>query len=524
MEQIFKNWGEKDMKYLFLTLFITFYLTNTYGQNTEIEIWRATGYESKMKNDFPKAIEYYSKILSVDTSDYDAKLALARLYTRIEDYPTAINFYQNINADDSTDVEALSGLGECFGELGNNKKAISYFEKAVLFLPDEVSQYFKLAKAYENGGKYDEAISVYRKINQIDDTYAESWAGIGKVYNWMEKPKTALVYYKKAIALDPENEKIKNEYADALIKMSYNITLQSGPIQEKEETYTINAITTKLRFEKRLGDNFLLEANFLVDYSNRTFSDNIGDTTRWFNSTWVKGTWLTEHHKISIFGGYSNTDNTVSTYGLIWKLAYNPGKFLIKNTVTAGYDYFYYWNHVGAYSVSNQLQVNYKKIGLNALLMVGIVDTVFVYDYYWVDSASVNQNPFQAYNFSLTYKIVKRPEIIIGLVHSYLNYTYKSPLYYSPMERRMTGASVSAYYDINKFYFYGGFTYKIGNEYHYEYNNVTPEKVKMNVNNWSANIEFGYNFHPFSVALGANNYYNPYYQSLAGFVNFKVYF
>jgi tetratricopeptide (TPR) repeat protein len=510
------------MKHGFIILFILIEIGGL-GQSADIEYWRDMGYQSKMVKDYPKAITYYQKILAADAADYDAKLALARLYSITEKYDTAIVLFTEIYANDSTDVEALNGLGECYGLLGEDQKSIEYYEKALSFLPNDIKQHFYLAKAYSHGGKLNNAIRVYQEINKIDNTWSEAWAGIGKMYYWKGMPATASFYYSKALEIDPENEAIKNEYTDIQSELQFGLTVKISPLQEKEENYEINALVSTIKLEKRLNDSFHIDGNFLLDYSNRVFTDNIGDTSRWFNNFWLKGSWIKEHHKVSIFGGYSASDNKVSTYGLNWSLNYLVSKISLKNSITAGYDYFYYWNKVGAKSITDELQLGYKPFGFSARYVYGNVDPVMVIENLY--DTSYILNPYHAIGLSLTYKIVSKPEIKVGLNYSYLDYKYKSPLYYSPFGRNLTGGSLSAYYPFNNFYAYGSFSYNIGSEFNYvEANSGKLQKEKINVNNWSTNIELGYNYYPFSFSIGGSNFYNPYYQNLTGFVAVKVLF
>jgi hypothetical protein len=220
------------------------------------------------------------------------------------------------------------------------------------------------------------------------------------------------------------------------------------------------------------------------------------------------------------------TDNLFSTYGLNWKLNYNFGNFTVKNSITAGYDYFYYWNRVGGKSVSDIITLSYGKLDFNATLTLGNVDPVYVADYI-SDTYDTSNNPYLGYAFSLNYKILKRPAIKVGLNYSYLNFKYKSPLYYSPFDRKLTGASASIYYDYKKFYVYGSFSYNLGTEIYYDEDTNGSGKnnartIKMNVNNWSTNIEVGYNFKPLTLSIGASNFYNPFYRNITGFLAVKV--
>jgi len=286
-----------------LVLIIVF----SYGQNNDTEYWRALGYKAKVDGDHKAATENYLKVLEIDSTDYDARLAIGRLYTLQEEYKNAIRYYNLIYENDTTDVEALNGLGKCYMYLGKNKQAINYFKLALHFLPDEVQQYFYLAKAYSYGGKLNEAIATYEQVNEIDNTYSETWAGIGKMYYWKGKPKKAITYYNRALVLDPQNEEMKKEFGNIQNELKFGLTAKVKPLKEIEETYEIVALVSSLKLEKRLNDHFHIDVNILLDHSNRVFTDNIGDTTRWYDASWVKGSWISEHHRISVYAGYSGS-------------------------------------------------------------------------------------------------------------------------------------------------------------------------------------------------------------------------
>lgn len=377
-----------------------------------------------------------------------------------------------------------------------------------------VEALFSLAEAYGNEGKMREAIAVYQQIHDLDETYSEAWAGMGKMYYWLEQPVTAARCYRRALELDPGNEEILEGYQNVRQESAWGLTLRTSPFQEKEEDYTINAITTRLKIEKRITDRFRLEANFLLDYSNRDFTDEQEDTTRWYNSSWLKAEYIGRHHTIGAYGGYSNTDNKASSYGAYWRLVYKPGKFILKNALQAGYDYYYYWNKVGATSATDEVSAAYDFIELGGSYSFGVVDAVYTYDPSTTDTGEIRTNPYQAYGITLSFRILKRPDLRAGLVHSYLDYTYKSPLYYSPDKRRLTGAFASLFWKVSRFYVYGNLSYKIGSEINYG--------DKMNVNNWTTRLEIGYDHDPISVSLGESSFYNPYYQNITVFAAIKV--
>jgi tetratricopeptide (TPR) repeat protein len=493
------------------------------AQNADPEYWRVQAFQSKTEGNFARAILQYQQILRADSSDYDARLALGRLYVRTGNIDSAQLFFSMIYANDSTDVEALSGLGECYRITGKYKKAIHCYERALLLLPGNAPLRLSLAMVYGYDGRLDDAIALYQQINAGDSTWSESWAGLGKMYYWKGMPHKADQYYQRALALDPHNEELLADYDKIREEVRGAVSLKVRPLSEVEESYEINAITSSLKIEKRLNDNFHLDGNILVDYSHRSYTNNMADTTRWYNNAWLKASLLLQRHKFSLYGGYSASDATVTPLGGSWMVSTTLGGISLKNTLSGGYDYFYYWNKVGAKSVNEDIMLGYGIFKLSARVAAGRVDAVLIKDVL-ADTAYVDNNDYQSYGASLGAKVITAPDITLSLNYSYLDYRYKSPMYYSPFGRKLAGASVSLYHKMKHFYIYGYFAYNIGNEYNYEYITDHYEPVDLKVDNWSTELEAGYKFDPFTLSLGYSRFHNPYYESASVFIQLKSLF
>jgi tetratricopeptide (TPR) repeat protein len=493
------------------------------GRDARIEQWRALGFQAKTEHNLPEAIVHYGSIVKADSTDYDARLALARLYLQTEQPRSALPLFATIYTNDSTDVEALNGMGACYNLLDDAKRSVGCYEKALHFLPRDIPLLFALAKAYANQGTITRARETYQRLLRIDDTYAEAWAGIARMYSWSDKPRTALVHFQKALELDPTSEAIRNEYQSIQNALRYGISIASGPTTENEENYRILALVSKVKVDKRINDLLGVEANVLLDFSSRDPLLSIGDTARWYEAVSIKARFFSEHHGMSLYGGYSTTDARLSAYGVNWKFHATAGRVWLKNSLTAEYDYFYYWNRVGAHSIADEIQFGYRILSLSARYGLGIVDPAAVIDKVTKLSAGNRRNPYRSFCGSLSAKIFSNPRVTLGMSSSLLDYTYKSTRYYAPAARTLVGPTAAINAVIGKFYLYGSYAYNFGAEYYYQLNeNGQPLKTALNVNNWSANTEAGYSHNRFSFSLGGSTFYNPYYRNLAGLASIKI--
>ena len=492
---------------------------NLCGQN--IDQWRDMGYKAKLKGDYQTAIKYYSKILKIKPEDYDAKLALARLYFKTEQYGKTEKMFRTILNNDSTDVEALKGLGDVCLMTDRLKQSISFYKRGLHFLPNYIPIYFKLAKAYSWDGELDKAIETYKKILNLDNTYSEAWQGIGKMYYWMEKPETALSYYRKAIKLDPTNEEILNEFHDIQENLKFQLNSKFNYVNERESSYNIDAFIQKYIISKRVNNFFNFSMGFLLDHSNRDFSNTtIGDTVRWYDNIFLKFSYISQYHKLDIYSGYTSVDNKFSSYGLAWKMDFSLNNFDVKNTFNGGYDYFYYWNQVGQYILEDNANIKYGKIKFTFNVSYGLIDSMEIAD---VPNNRYEKdiNPHFGYGLSFSYIIFNMPKIEVGVNYSYLNFKYKSHYYYSPMGRVLYGPYLMLYYHVNDFYIYGNFSYNPGSEYYYDSNNNNLQKNYVDVTNWSAEFETGYDYKNFSISLGSSRFYNPFYANFVSYFSVK---
>ena len=184
----------------------------TEKDTTNIEILRDMGFKEMQKGNYKTSLGHYKKILLIDSSDYDAGLAIANLYYKMNEFNLSIDSYNDLLIKDKADVEAMIGLGRCYYRTGDYDLSVSYFSKAINHLPLYVPTYFDLATSLIAMDKLDSAIIVYKRILKIDDTYAEAWAGVGKMLYWKGYPKSALEYYSKAVKLDPTNKQLLKDY------------------------------------------------------------------------------------------------------------------------------------------------------------------------------------------------------------------------------------------------------------------------------------------------------------------------
>lgn len=491
---------------LFLQVIVTMCTTLTAqtdapADSSSKEYWRKAGYEARLEGKPEISRELYLKVLQIDEHDWDANLAVARLYFNKEDYKESLKYYNVIFSGDTTDVEALWGMGRCYFRTGKFEKAVMFYRKANSYLSGHVPLMFDLAYALTNNNQLKEAISVYDSILSVDSLNVSAWAGAGKLYYWLGRPVKSSYYYKKALQIEPQNSEYIEQYDRVRSELALSVNYQFHYINESEpvalgsdtKAYNIDALMQRIVINKRAGDRFLLTFSALLDHSDREYSWQEKES-RWFDNTYLKLTYLAGNNRIGIHGGYSISDSIFSTYGIAWEISGRFKNLKISNTLSAGYDYYYYWNKVGHDYASDYLRFEYKN-----LILEGVYRFANVRELYLLDTDAPGRNPGHLYTVSLRYNLFKNPKISVGLYHQFRDYKYRSPLYWSPQDRKLNGANIGIYWKISeKMYFYS-------------YGNIG--KDNYDIEHWEASAELGYTLKAFSITAGAYRFYNPWYES-----------
>ncbi|MCI9976439.1 helix-turn-helix transcriptional regulator [Clostridioides difficile] len=83
---------------------------------------------------------------------------------------------------------------------------------------NEAKKYFLLGLKYNLLGKYDNSIQYYKKSIEIDNTYIDSYLGLGNSFYEIKEYKKAIEYYEKAIEID-------NDWIDAYVNRDNAINL-----------------------------------------------------------------------------------------------------------------------------------------------------------------------------------------------------------------------------------------------------------------------------------------------------------
>ncbi len=126
-----------------------------------------------------------------------------------------ISICQNILQQAPNNTQALVLLGEGYMAKGDPVKAIHHMEQVVEMVPDEADTWLALAQLWKENGQTDRAFEILNQGVLALPQSAPLNHALGKAHLEKQAPADAHSCLKKALEINPENDEIQIDYAQA---------------------------------------------------------------------------------------------------------------------------------------------------------------------------------------------------------------------------------------------------------------------------------------------------------------------
>jgi len=164
------------------------------------------GYTYQSLGKIEKAKEIYTLGLKTDSTDFDLYLfGLGWTEDNTDKLDKALSYYHSAVTYNHRFYQALNNIGWIYARLKNNDSAIYYYHQSLAIKPDYITSLHNLGNIYFDSFADDSAIFYYKILNgHLSSPYAIILNKIGISYDYMEKYDSAIVYYKKANSIFPD--------------------------------------------------------------------------------------------------------------------------------------------------------------------------------------------------------------------------------------------------------------------------------------------------------------------------------
>lgn len=227
--------------------------------------------------DFNSAIDYFKQAIAIDSSCFDAQIALGEIYLAAGLVDEQIAQFQKVIGMDPNNWEAHLNLGMAYGNKGMNDQAISEFKKTIALAPNNVIAHDNLGVVYERKGMFDGAIAEHKIALGINPGYAWAHNNIAVAYYDAGQYDLAVKHCDKAMALgfkvEPRFlEKLKPYRKIVAVSANTNEGIIEFPSQEDKKTLTSLDEETKRLFGIALDALQKGDTNLALEYINKMLS------------------------------------------------------------------------------------------------------------------------------------------------------------------------------------------------------------------------------------------------------------
>jgi len=163
---------------------------------------------SKIKleqKEYHTAIDYIKKAIEIDPSNIWYNQFLATLYDQIEDYKNSVIIWEKVCKKVDNNEYYLYELANAYLKLERFTDVIKTYDKmeAIIGYNEDLTETKKNIWLYLNN--IEKAVGEYEKLTTLYPYEIKNYITIGDIYFINEIPNKALIYYKKAELIDPDN-------------------------------------------------------------------------------------------------------------------------------------------------------------------------------------------------------------------------------------------------------------------------------------------------------------------------------
>lgn len=196
---------------VFLTLIPLLFLGACATTSSEDKVQKASahyqlGISYLNDNNIQPAFVEFQKALELNPNDKEVLNGIGVIYLlKLEDYPKAIDYFQRSLTVDKNFSEASNNLGFAYEKLGKHNEAVSSYKAAIanpLYRNTEKA-FNNLGRVYYRIKRYDDAMDAYREAVKRNPDFHLPYYGLALCYNALGRYGDAATALKKAVDMDP---------------------------------------------------------------------------------------------------------------------------------------------------------------------------------------------------------------------------------------------------------------------------------------------------------------------------------
>lgn len=153
---------------------------------------------------YPESFKHLDVVIRKNPYQARAYFTKGMAFKEMGDTGLAISSFQTATEQDPSYFHAWMQLGQLHAEKQSDL-AVLYFKNAIQVNPAKQESYYALAFYYQQTGRVQQAMTTYLQLLEIDTKHVPSMHNLGFLLLFEKnQPDQALVWFEKALKLDPE--------------------------------------------------------------------------------------------------------------------------------------------------------------------------------------------------------------------------------------------------------------------------------------------------------------------------------
>ncbi|GET03745.1 TPR-like protein [Rhizophagus clarus] len=213
------------------------------GQANE-QTWLQMGNAAELMHEYDRAMTAYESALRHNAYSVTALSSIASLCRGREQFPKAVEYFQRILAIDQTNGEIWGALGHCYLMMDDLQKAYNAYQQALYHLPNpkEPKLWYGIGILYDRYGSLEHAEEAFSQVMRMEPKFEkanEIYFRLGIIYKQQQKYDQSLECFKYILYNPPKP------------LTEVDIWFQIGHVYEQQK----NFVAAKEAYERVLADN-----------------------------------------------------------------------------------------------------------------------------------------------------------------------------------------------------------------------------------------------------------------------------
>lgn len=154
---------------------------------------------------FEEAVGYFERFLDEEPYSAEGWACLANIHFDQGDWEAAIDAYKYLLVIDQKRSSAYLDMSNCYCNLKQYAQAVSVLRESLEFASDKSYVYYSIGRIYGHCRNFESAVIYYRKAIELDNSFADAYMSVSRCYSQMNDYGTAVDFANRALAVNPKS-------------------------------------------------------------------------------------------------------------------------------------------------------------------------------------------------------------------------------------------------------------------------------------------------------------------------------